>query len=78
MQQVVEIKKIQKKEYRLIRECGWLSGFPGFLFLKVPLQDECDYGYDNEYYYEPPRDFHGETGYPLHAHDKKHHNRKID
>jgi hypothetical protein len=39
--------------------------------LKDPLQYERDYGNNNEDYYEPFCDFHSETGYPPHAHDKK-------
>jgi hypothetical protein len=38
----------------------------------IPLQDERDYGNDNKDYYEPFCDFHSETGYTFHAHNKKH------
>jgi hypothetical protein len=49
------------------------KGYPGLLFISaIPLQQECDYGDNNKDYYEPFCDFHAETSYPFHAHDKKH------
>jgi hypothetical protein len=50
----------RKRVYRII------------VFAPIPLQQECDYGDNNKDYYEPFCDFHAETGYPFHAHDKKH------
>jgi hypothetical protein len=49
-----------------------------------PLQQERDYGNNNEDYYEPFCDFHSETGYPPHTHYEKYQSkykedyRKID
>ena len=70
----------------------FLHGITGsyliFCFCNFILQGspkyERYYGNYNEDYYEPFCDFHSETGYSLHAHDKKHQSknkedyRKID
>jgi len=55
-----------------------------YIPLKDPLEEECHYGNDHEDYYEPSCDFHRETSYTFHAHDKKHQgkdkedNREVD
>lgn len=42
-----------------------------FILRKPPLQYERNYGNYNEDNYEPFRDFHGKSCYPLHAQYKK-------
>ena len=53
--------------FSFIKFQGTLCLFP----VGPALQQEHDYGYYNEDHYESFCDFHRETGYALHAQDKK-------